>query len=463
MNLRIVNTIQHKTKNLRIRKNIVRVNESNNVKVKSYSKKAVKDIDVDSASEDLSNDLLDIEAKDIRKLMKCQYGGYHKKLCDNETCEFCWNRSFASSNKAQMWSDKNKVKHREVCLSSHEKYLFDCNVCNHEIEHSPDSIKSGRWCGICNNKILCSDNNCELCKNKSFLSSDKAIYWSKNNTVIPREIFRSSHTKYLFDCDICNHTFKSSPNIIERNKFIPNIKTIWCPYCAHNSLCMNKNYAFCWENSFASSRMALWWSNKNKIFPREVFKSSSTGKYIFNCNSCGNEYISTLGNITSNGTWCPCTKNNKSETKLKDWFLTNNIDICSQIRFEFCKNPKTNRYLPFDFVLKSLKIIIELDGDHHFKQVASWASPEKTMKNDVYKMKCAIENGYTIIRLLQEDIWYDKNGWEQRLKSCINTRILENKLEKVLNIRTKKQYYFLCSNREYLAHEILLNMALLKK
>ena len=27
-------------------------------------------------------------------------------------------------------------------------------------------------------------------------------------------------------------------------------------------------------------------------------------------------------------------------------------------------------------------------------------------------MKVALDNGYSIIRILQEDIWFDKNSWE---------------------------------------------------
>lgn len=528
MNSRTVNTIRQKPKNIRIRKNIVRANELSGVKVKSISKKAPKDVDNESMSEDVSNELLDIEEKNICKPTHCKYGGNNKKLCDNETCEICRNRSFASSNRAQTWSDKNIVKPREVFLSSHEKYLFDCNVCNHEIKIRPHDIKNGNWCGYCGNKMLCSDLNCELCKNKSFISSDKAQYWSKKNNVTPREVFNVSSNTYLFNCNICDHEFKIRPNQIKGNGWCPycankllcsdtNCKICfdksfassdkshywaksndistrevfksshgvflftcdvckhdfdarlgditkgdrWCPFCSNHRLCSNDNCKICWEKSFASSQLSIYWSIYNVVTPREVFKSSSTGKYIFDCNICGHEYRSLLNHVTA-GAWCTCTRN-KTENKLKKWFIENGYNIIWQEKYEWCKNSKTDRYLPFDFVIESLKIIIELDGKQHFEQVAKWDSPEKNMRHDIYKMKCAIENGYTIIRLLQKDVWSDKNNWEQRLKSCINTRLLENKLEKVLNIRTKKQYYFFSSNREYLDHEILLKTALLKK
>ena len=52
-----------------------------------------------------------------------------------------------------------------------------------------------------------------------------------------------------------------------------------------------------------------------------------------------------------------------------------------------------------DFVLKLLKIIIELDGPQHFIQIMNWKSPKETCKGDIYKMKCANDNGFSVIRL----------------------------------------------------------------
>ena len=92
--------------------------------------------------------------------------------------------------------------------------------------------------------------------------------------------------------------------------------------------------------------------------------------------------------------------------------------------------------MPFDFVLEDKKIIIELDGPQHFKQISNWQSPQKTQQNDKYKMKCANNNGYSIIRLLQEDVFYDTYDW---LKELIN------------NIKSinKTQNIFMCKNNEY--------------
>lgn len=85
-------------------------------------------------------------------------------------------------------------------------------------------------------------------------------------------------------------------------------------------------------------------------------------------------------------------------------------------RFNWCKKEYT---LPFDFCLEDLKIIIELDGIQHFKQVSNWKSPEETQEYDNYKMNVANEKGYSIIRIFQEDVLKDQNNWEINLKDAI--------------------------------------------
>jgi len=41
--------------------------------------------------------------------------------------------------------------------------------------------------------------------------------------------------------------------------------------------------------------------------------------------------------------------------------------------------------------------------------------PEETRKNDLYKMKCANDNEYSVIRILQKDVYYNKYNWLNEL------------------------------------------------
>jgi hypothetical protein len=92
----------------------------------------------------------------------------------------------------------------------------------------------------------------------------------------------SSGKKYEFLCD-CGHKFISKLDNIIKNK--------WCPYCSSppKNLCENEKCEKCFEKSFASHPKSKFWSNKNIIIPRKIFKYTNQ-KVIFNCNECTNEF-----------------------------------------------------------------------------------------------------------------------------------------------------------------------------
>ena len=126
---------------------------------------------------------------------------------------------------------------------------------------------------ICSQKRLCDNEECQLCYNRSFASHEKAQFWSKTNgDISPRQVFKSSDTKYLFDCDKCEHDFWSRLNDITK------YNGTWCPFCSNPSkkLCENVDCQVCYDRSFASHEKAQFWSLKNEKTPRQIFKSSNT-------------------------------------------------------------------------------------------------------------------------------------------------------------------------------------------
>jgi DNA-directed RNA polymerase subunit RPC12/RpoP len=97
------------------------------------------------------------------------------------------------------------------------KYLFDCLECGHEFTRQISKI-SGRsdWCPYCSHKQLCENNSCNMCFKNSFASHEKSIFWSKINVKQPREIFKSSASKWLFDCCECGHIFENSLHVVSK-------------------------------------------------------------------------------------------------------------------------------------------------------------------------------------------------------------------------------------------------------
>jgi very-short-patch-repair endonuclease len=337
---------------------------------------------------------------------------------------------FDSHPMSRFWSNKNVQYPNEVALNSHKKFLFDCDDCGHEFESSLLNINHGNnWCGFCSKppKRLCQNDTCELCFNNSFASHCKQIYWSNENELTPRQVFKNAdRKKFKFNCT-CGHKIEVNLKSLTReNK--------WCKYCAHQDLCENQDCKMCFENSFASVEKSKYWSNENNKQPRQVFRCSNK-KYKFNCYTCNYLFETPLSDIVKD-TWCPMCFN-KTERKLYNILKPIYPSIKHQFKVKWCKN---KNYLPFDFAIEEKKIIIELDGPQHFRQISTWNSPEEILKVDLYKIKCANENDFSVIRLLQEDVYYDNYNW---LIELINNIILISNENKTQNI-------FMSKNNDYI-------------
>lgn len=146
--------------------------------------------------------------------------------------------------------------------------------------------------------------------------------------------------------------------------------------------------------------------------------------------------------------WCIKYPFHKTAKKIFDFLRSIDIPFYTEYSFPWIK--KNYR---FDFVLPDVKIILELDGSHHFIQVRDYDPPEKCREIDCCKMVYAMSHGYTIIRLYQPDIWEDRLAWKPLLHYMINKR--DYPPFTMLTIcKEKKQYD---EHRECLNQMMLLN------
>lgn len=181
----------------------------------------------------------------------------NQKLCKKNSCEKCFEKSFAAHPKSNQWmSPENKCSAREVFISSNKKYKFICDICSHIYEAALNSLGN---CSFCSNKKLCDNLKCEICEKKSFSSNKYSEFWSEENLLTPREVFKCSNEKFKFDCPNCEDVYESTLIHISNNS--------WCS-CTKNKT-ERKLYDFlkmnC-ESKITRQKTFDWCRNKNEKY-----------------------------------------------------------------------------------------------------------------------------------------------------------------------------------------------------
>jgi len=336
----------------------------------------------------------------------------------------------------EYWHDDNPKTPQEVFMNTQTKYKFNCDACPHIFSSRLGHIVNGHWCPYCANRALCEKSlTCPTCLPKTFHSFEgkrpngipTVEYWHEDNHKKPHEEFMNSDKKYKFNCDACPHIFSSRLGNIVRGH--------WCPYCSNppKKLCDDTlSCQSCLKKTFHSfdgktpygNKVLDCWNKENHKKPHEVFMCSGT-KYKFNCDACPDIFSSALCDVVT-GSWCPTCKNKTEKLVLE--FLQNKFskkDVKRQFKHEKVKNI---RELPFDICLLPHKIIIEVDGMQHFKNHCHFKSHAvEQCERDCKKMKIIFEEGYSVIRIVQQEVWFEKtrdvmlNKLKESIQECINS------------------------------------------
>jgi hypothetical protein len=333
--------------------------------------------------------------------------------CSNR--KICIHTSIVSTHPeiaAEWHPKKNIIKPETVSAGSNKKVWWLCpntcsGGCKHEWEATIyDRCESESGCPYCVNQ--------KICIHTSIATTNPQItaqWHPTKNTIRPEDVSAGSNKKVWWLChEICSGGCKHEWEATIKDRYAG----YGCPYCSGRTCCIHTSIAT--THPIIASQ---WHPTKNNIGPENL--SAGSGKKVWwLCHDIRNkerkhEWKAIIAN-RCNGTGCPTCKN-KTARKLFDYIKSIFPDAISEYRANWCKNPFTNKHLPFDIYIPSLKVIIELDGAQHFRQVLNWGDTNYTQLKDVYKMHAATEQGLHIIRLIQEDVYAKPLEWlDEHLK-----------------------------------------------
>ena len=108
---------------------------------------------------------------------------------------------------------------------------------------------------------------------------------------------------------------------------------------------------------------------------------------------CGSKFFMTWDNF-NHGRRCPICNSSKGEERIRIFLESNGFkrekDYFREMRFDDCKYKNT---LPFDFYVPSYNLLIEYQGEQHFRAVDYFGGIESFLlgkKKDSIKKKCLI-------------------------------------------------------------------------
>ena len=157
------------------------------------------------------------------------------------------------------------------------------------------------------------------------------------------------------------------------------------------------------------------------------------------CPKCGNKLTKTIHYFKYDFKLCDCEKPNDylGEARIADWLSKNNIRFERRYHFPGLKDQKS---LNYDFYLPDLKVLIEHQGEQHYKpKNFGGISSEVAEKNfilqqrhDELKREFAKDNGFSLLEISYKDF----ENIEKILKDFFLTKkekfdIINHKVERV--------------------------------
>ena len=233
--------------------------------------------------------------------------------------------------------EEMKVKNSNIKIlgkykTAKEKVECLCSICKHEWEATPSSLSSGRGCPRCNNQFKRT--------HEQFVSEMSTV----NPDIEIIGLFTTLKSKILVRCKKCGREWHTTPaNLLKgcgcSNCFVYPIKT---------------HEVFINEMGVVNSDI-------------EILGKYNGAKEKILCKSkiCGHEWFASPTHLL-NGEGCPRCKQSIGEKTIRHFLEKHNITYTPQYKYDdlFGVN---GGLLSFDFYLHNENILIEYQGEQHYK------------------------------------------------------------------------------------------------
>lgn len=274
------------------------------------------------------------------------------------------------------------------------KATFKCLKCGHIWDAIPNNILRGKGCP------KCALNNRKKKRTKTHEQFTKEINQIHPNLEI-LDIYKNNYTKIHIKCNICNHSWETTP------KQLLHLKN--CPSCSRHI-----PYT---KETFQQKLNDL---ESNLVIISEYINANT---YItVQCKKCGYQYKVLPSNLLS-GSKCPKCKQSKGEYKISQYLQNKDIKFIK----EYCIHSSfsNRKYIKVDFYLPDYNIFIEYNGIQHYQPVAFDGNIDKAniryeeqVIRDKELREYSIENNYKLIEI----------SYKQDVEEILNEQLVKDYL-----------------------------------
>lgn len=352
---------------------------------------------IESKKEDLDDFSKVVYYKSSKKVTICckKHGDYEispNSYTSNHRCKICSNNQLTEFEFLQKINEKFphvKVLSKFIDLST--SIEIECTNC-------------GKKRKIIPHKLLNLTFGCRCLGGNEKYTTEEYKSIAKEHNLICLESYINNSTPILHECLECGYKWKVRPSHIISNQSN-------CPQCSLKRECEKRKLSLDEVN--------------NRLLKNErplicLIYTSGNKNSKFECLKCGYRWWARGGSVIRDNSGCPNCHSSSNETVISDWLTNHNIEYIREYKFNDCKNKQP---LPFDFYIPKYGILIEMQGEQHFRPVKfrKTMSDEETIewfnyrqRLDNIKSSYAKEMGYTFVEIrFDEDI-------KDRLKKLFN-------------------------------------------
>lgn len=325
----------------------------------------------------------------------------NKKVIYNRGCSICCGRYVTDKNSFGAlfpelvceWNfNKNNVSPFEISHVNSNKFWWTCGKCDHDYEMTVVKKIKGVRC------IYCIGRKVSTATSLAKINPKLAKEWhpTKNGELTPNDVTGGQAIMIWWKCEL-GHEWKSIINNRSKGK--------GCPYCSNRKV--NRDNCMWTTNPELASML---------VDPEDGYKYTqfSNKKVNWRCPDCSTLLKNKIiNNVNKKGV---CCSNCSDGISYPEKFIRS---LLQQLNVKFQYNSTTawsnNKRYDILFEYKGKKVIIEMNGEQHYKE-CGWRdgkSLKDEMINDSIKKKLALTNGveyYIEINCMRSNFNYIKNN-----------------------------------------------------